>query len=102
MLAHLEELTLRTEPLVTTAASPWARGRRCYCPSHHSLRQPILSQPGQEAPPWYYNKKRHPPSYGPDGKPRPRVNNVQLSPEAEEEEEEEAEEEACLLTSTAP
>uniref|UniRef100_A0A8D1WH37 Chloride channel protein n=1 Tax=Sus scrofa TaxID=9823 RepID=A0A8D1WH37_PIG len=71
MLAHLEELTLRTEPL---------------------------------APPWYYNKKRHPPSYGPDGKPRPRVNNVQLSPEAEEEEEEEeeAEEEACLLTSTAP
>ncbi|XP_047618501.1 H(+)/Cl(-) exchange transporter 3 isoform X5 [Phacochoerus africanus] len=67
MLAHLEELTLRTEPL---------------------------------APPWYYNKKRHPPSYGPDGKPRPRVDNVQLSPEVEEEEE--AEEEACLLNSTAP
>ncbi|XP_038254500.1 H(+)/Cl(-) exchange transporter 3 isoform X1 [Dermochelys coriacea] len=50
------------------------------------------------APPWHYNKKRYPPSYGPDGKPRPRVNNVQLKPIAEEREE--TEEEVHLLTST--
>ncbi|XP_050801287.1 H(+)/Cl(-) exchange transporter 3 isoform X6 [Gopherus flavomarginatus] len=49
-------------------------------------------------PPWHYNKKRYPPSYGPDGKPRPRVNNVQLNPIAEEREE--TEEEVHLLNST--
>ncbi|XP_032659570.1 H(+)/Cl(-) exchange transporter 3 isoform X7 [Chelonoidis abingdonii] len=50
------------------------------------------------APPWHYNKKRYPPSYGPDGKPRPRINNVQLNPIAEEREE--TEEEVHLLNST--
>ncbi|XP_065592355.1 H(+)/Cl(-) exchange transporter 3 isoform X6 [Cyrtonyx montezumae] len=50
------------------------------------------------APPWHYNKKRYPPSYGPDGKPRPRLNNVQLKPIAEEREE--TEEEVRLLNST--
>ncbi|XP_010568254.1 PREDICTED: H(+)/Cl(-) exchange transporter 3 isoform X5 [Haliaeetus leucocephalus] len=50
------------------------------------------------APPWHYNKKRYPPSYGPDGKPRPRLNNVQLKPIAEEREE--TEEEVHLLNST--
>lgn len=50
------------------------------------------------APPWHYNKKRYPPSYGPDGKPRPRFRNVQLSPV--DEEREEAEEEVRLLNST--
>ncbi|XP_074087662.1 H(+)/Cl(-) exchange transporter 3 [Macrotis lagotis] len=50
------------------------------------------------APPWYHNKKRYPPSYGPDGKPRPRFNNVQLNPIAEEREE--TEEEVHLLNST--
>ncbi|NXK60655.1 CLCN3 protein, partial [Sylvietta virens] len=50
------------------------------------------------APPWHYNKKRYPPSYGPDGKPRPRLHNVQLKPIAEEREE--TEEEVHLLNST--
>uniref|UniRef100_A0A8C7B524 Chloride channel protein n=1 Tax=Neovison vison TaxID=452646 RepID=A0A8C7B524_NEOVI len=50
------------------------------------------------APPWHYNKKRYPPSYGPDGKPRPRFNNVQLNPI--DEEREETEEEVHLLNST--
>ncbi|NXU50313.1 CLCN3 protein, partial [Turnix velox] len=50
------------------------------------------------APPWHHNKKRYPPSYGPDGKPRPRLNHVQLKPIAEEREE--AEEEVHLLNST--
>uniref|UniRef100_A0A2K6GSY5 Chloride channel protein n=1 Tax=Propithecus coquereli TaxID=379532 RepID=A0A2K6GSY5_PROCO len=50
------------------------------------------------APPWHYNKKRYPPSYGPDGKPRPRFNNVQLNPI--DEEREETEEEVRLLNST--
>ncbi|XP_073661834.1 H(+)/Cl(-) exchange transporter 3 isoform X7 [Tursiops truncatus] len=65
MVAHLEELTRRAEPLT---------------------------------PPWYHHKKRYPPSYGPDGKPRPRVHNVQLSPVTSEGEE--AGEEARLLSST--
>lgn len=51
-----------------------------------------------QAPPWHHNKKRYPPSYGPDGKPRPRLNNVQLKPIAEEREE--TEEEVHLLNST--
>nr|XP_060509768.1 H(+)/Cl(-) exchange transporter 3 isoform X3 [Panthera onca] len=50
------------------------------------------------APPWHYNKKRYPPSYGPDGKPRPRFNNVQLN--SIDEEREETEEEVHLLNST--
>ncbi|XP_023370643.1 H(+)/Cl(-) exchange transporter 3 isoform X5 [Otolemur garnettii] len=50
------------------------------------------------APPWHYNKKRYPPAYGPDGKPRPRFNNVQLNPI--DEEREETEEEVHLLNST--
>ncbi|XP_036169025.1 H(+)/Cl(-) exchange transporter 3 isoform X9 [Myotis myotis] len=50
------------------------------------------------APPWHYNKKRYPPSYGPDGKPRPRFGNVQLNPV--DEDREEAEEEVHLLNST--
>ncbi|EPY83607.1 chloride channel 3 isoform 1 [Camelus ferus] len=51
------------------------------------------------APPWYHNKKRYPPSYGPDGKPRSRFHHVQLS--AAQEQGEGAEEEARLLDSTA-
>ncbi|XP_078533179.1 H(+)/Cl(-) exchange transporter 3 isoform X1 [Lissotriton helveticus] len=51
------------------------------------------------APPWHYIKKRYPPSYGPDGKPRPRVHNVQLNAIAEEREE--SEEEVHLLMRTA-
>ncbi|XP_007238456.3 H(+)/Cl(-) exchange transporter 3 isoform X2 [Astyanax mexicanus] len=54
------------------------------------------------APPWYYHKKRYPPSYGPDGKPRPRIHNVQLVPShTGREEEEESEEEVRLLDRTS-
>ncbi|XP_058251659.1 H(+)/Cl(-) exchange transporter 3 isoform X2 [Hemibagrus wyckioides] len=49
------------------------------------------------ASPWYYYKKRYPPSYGPDGKPRSRVHNVQLVPSNTRHEEEESEEEVRLL-----
>ncbi|KAK3567324.1 hypothetical protein QTP86_019607 [Hemibagrus guttatus] len=41
------------------------------------------------ASPWYYYKKRYPPSYGPDGRPRSRVHNVQLVPSNTRHEEEE-------------
>ncbi|XP_026878315.1 H(+)/Cl(-) exchange transporter 3 isoform X2 [Electrophorus electricus] len=54
------------------------------------------------ASPWYYHKKRHPSSYGPDGKPRPRVHNVQLVPSLTGcEEQEESEEEVRLLDHTS-
>ncbi|TRY93550.1 hypothetical protein DNTS_022871 [Danionella cerebrum] len=49
-------------------------------------------------PPWHYHKKRYPPSYGPDGKPRPRVHNVQLeSSSSSNQNEAESEEEVRLL-----
>lgn len=54
-----------------------------------------------QAPPWYYYKKRYPPSYGPDGKPRPRVHNVQLAPSSSRYEEDESEEEVRLLDSSS-
>ncbi|XP_010156448.1 PREDICTED: H(+)/Cl(-) exchange transporter 3-like, partial [Eurypyga helias] len=50
------------------------------------------------APPWHCHKKRYPPSYGPDGKPRPRLDHVQLKAVAEEREA--TEEEVHLLDST--
>ncbi|XP_016091558.1 H(+)/Cl(-) exchange transporter 3 [Sinocyclocheilus grahami] len=53
------------------------------------------------APPWYYYKKRYPPSYGPDGKPRPRVHNVQLASSPSRYEEDESEEEVCLLDNSS-
>ncbi|KAJ8268869.1 hypothetical protein COCON_G00114760 [Conger conger] len=52
------------------------------------------------ASPWYYHKKRYPASYGPDGKPRSRVNNVQLIP-AFRGGGEESEEEVHLLNGDA-
>ncbi|XP_065150428.1 H(+)/Cl(-) exchange transporter 3 isoform X1 [Paramisgurnus dabryanus] len=52
------------------------------------------------APPWYYYKKRYPPSYGPDGKPRPRVHNVQLASSSSRYEEE-SEEEVRLLDNSS-
>uniref|UniRef100_A0A671N5Y2 Chloride channel protein n=1 Tax=Sinocyclocheilus anshuiensis TaxID=1608454 RepID=A0A671N5Y2_9TELE len=53
------------------------------------------------APPWYYYKKRYPPSYGPDGKPRPRVHNVQLASSPSRYEEDESEEEVRLLDNSS-
>uniref|UniRef100_A0A8C1R2U6 Chloride channel protein n=1 Tax=Cyprinus carpio TaxID=7962 RepID=A0A8C1R2U6_CYPCA len=53
------------------------------------------------APPWYYYKKRYPPSYGPDGKPRPRVHNVQLASPPSRYEEDESEEEVRLLDNSS-
>uniref|UniRef100_A0A8C2BR36 Chloride channel protein n=1 Tax=Cyprinus carpio TaxID=7962 RepID=A0A8C2BR36_CYPCA len=53
------------------------------------------------APPWYYYKKRYPPSYGPDGKPRPRVHNVQLASSSSRYEEDESEEEVRLLDNSS-
>ncbi|XP_016091263.1 H(+)/Cl(-) exchange transporter 3-like [Sinocyclocheilus grahami] len=53
------------------------------------------------APPWYYYKKRYPPSYGPDGKPRPRVHNVQLASPSSRYEEDESEEEVRLLDNSS-
>ncbi|XP_055051113.1 H(+)/Cl(-) exchange transporter 3 isoform X1 [Misgurnus anguillicaudatus] len=52
------------------------------------------------APPWYYYKKRYPPSYGPDGKPRPRVHNVQLASSSSRYVEE-SEEEVRLLDNSS-
>ncbi|XP_056316949.1 H(+)/Cl(-) exchange transporter 3 isoform X1 [Danio aesculapii] len=52
-------------------------------------------------PPWYYYKKRYPPSYGPDGKPRPRVHNVQLAPSSSRYQEDESEEEVRLLDNSS-
>ncbi|XP_067303298.1 H(+)/Cl(-) exchange transporter 3 isoform X3 [Pseudorasbora parva] len=53
------------------------------------------------APPWCYYKKRYPPSYGPDGKPRPRVHNVQLASSSSRHEEDESEEEVRLLDNSS-
>ncbi|KAG8453838.1 hypothetical protein GDO86_000460 [Hymenochirus boettgeri] len=52
------------------------------------------------APSWYYHKKRYPSSYGPNGKSRSRVNNVQLNNICEDQEENE--EEAILLKNSMP
>ena len=80
-----------------------------YCALRHipvlSFNHPFslflsLSLSTPQAPPWYYHKKRYPPSYGPDGKPRSRVNNVQLIP-AFREGDEESEEEVHLLNGNA-
>ncbi|XP_048041487.1 H(+)/Cl(-) exchange transporter 3 isoform X2 [Megalobrama amblycephala] len=59
------------------------------------------SAPTRLAPPWYYYKKRYPPSYGPDGKPRPRVHNVQLASSSSRYKEDESEEEVHLLDNSS-
>ncbi|KAG8134765.1 hypothetical protein E2320_007860 [Naja naja] len=67
--------------------------RQCLV-THNGICMIVIS----EAPPWHYHKKRYPSTHGPDGKPRSRINNVQLNSIAEEREE--SEEEVHLLNST--